>query len=226
MTIQAVLFDLDETLFDRTGSLRAFLADQHARHPALAAGEQDALVDRFLVLDRRGRVRKSIVYPKLLTDLGVVDHVLADTLVKEYERDFWRFARPFPGLEELLSRLNARGAPTAVVTNGRTASQLRSLMALNLDRMVDAYLISEAEGVRKPDAEIFLRAAAKLGVDPAGCMFVGDSPDADIIGAQQVGMKAVWFPNGAAWPDNTFRRPDAEIASLSQVAALFDDWSR
>ena len=225
MTIQAVLFDLDETLFDRTGSLRAFLADQHARHPALADGEPDAFIDRFLVLDRRGRIRKSIVYPKLLTDLGLADPVLADTLVNEYERDFWRFARPFPGLDELFGQLDARGAKTAVVTNGRTAGQLRSLLALNLDRMVDAYLISEAEGVRKPDAEIFLRAASKLGVAPAGCMFVGDSPDADIIGAQQVGMKAVWFPNGAPWPDDTPGRPDAEIASLRQVTALFDDWN-
>ena len=56
-------------------------------------------------------------------------------------------------------------------------------------------------------------------------MFVGDSPDADIAGAQQVGMKAVWFPNGATWPADSGTRPDAEISSLLQIVDLFDGWT-
>lgn len=220
----AILFDLDETLFDRTGSLREFLADQHERHSALSSCELGVLLDRFLKLDNRGRELKSVVYTTLLAELDVVDATLADHLVSEYEEHFWRFARPFEGLVEMLSQITARGLRTAVVTNGRSHIQLRSLLALNLDRSLDAYLISEAEGVRKPEAEIFLRAARKLGTTPQECVFVGDSPEADIIGAQQVGMKTIWFPNGAVWPSKEERRPDAEVSALIEIVSVLNEW--
>ena len=222
--IAAILFDLDETLFDRSGSLRLFLADQHGRHRALASVGQDTFVDRFFRLDRRGRVAKSVVYPQLLAALDIDDPALADTLFAEYQAESRRYARPFDGLAALLRAVGARGLRTAVVTNGQTETQSRTLRALGLDRSVDICLISEAEGVRKPDAEIFLRAVRRLAVAPSGCVFVGDSPDADILGAQAVGMKTIWFPNGAVWPDGEARRPDAQVSSLAQIADILNAW--
>ncbi len=69
--IGAVLFDLDETLLDRSTSLRAFLADQWKRF-ALRLGKTsfDEWRDRFLALDRRGQVNKKIVYAALLAEFG------------------------------------------------------------------------------------------------------------------------------------------------------------
>jgi putative hydrolase of the HAD superfamily len=57
---------------------------------------------------------------------------------------------------------------------------------------MDTVLTSEREGVRKPDAAIFDRALTRLGVDAASAWFVGDHPDADIRGASQAGLTAVW----------------------------------
>jgi putative hydrolase of the HAD superfamily len=79
-----------------------------------------------------------------------------------------------------------------IVTNGATAVQNAALDALGVRPAVDAVLISEAEGVRKPDPAIFHRAAERLGVRPNECCFVGDHPIVDISGAEAAGLRAVW----------------------------------
>jgi putative hydrolase of the HAD superfamily len=59
--------------------------------------------------------------------------------------------------------------------------------------MFDVVLISEEEGIRKPDARIFDRARERCGVDhPSEAMFVGDHPEVDVAGAHAAGMVAVW----------------------------------
>ena len=56
----------------------------------------------------------------------------------------------------------------------------------------DVVLISEAEGVRKPDRAIFARALERCGVAPADAIFVGDHPEVDVAGARAAGMVPVW----------------------------------
>lgn len=52
--------------------------------------------------------------------------------------------------------------------------------------------MSEQEGIKKPQAEIFLRALARLGVNPEESVYLGDHPNNDVIGARDVGMNAIW----------------------------------
>jgi putative hydrolase of the HAD superfamily len=56
----------------------------------------------------------------------------------------------------------------------------------------DAILISEAEGLRKPDRRIFELAVSRLGVSPSDSAFVGDHPEIDVRGAQRAGLRAIW----------------------------------
>lgn len=216
----AVLFDLDETLFDRRGSLRLFLADQFSRFSLPTRWTPDDTIDRFLELDNRGRCPKQDVYRVVLAECGSEDNALAEELFDDYERNAWRFAQAFDGMESMFGALKATGTKTGIITNGQTHIQLRSLLALNLDRIVDTFLISETVGIRKPDPEIFLRAADALAVDPTSCIFVGDSPEADMVGAAKAGMKTIWFPNGAQWPTAVTEKPDAVINSLDEVVGL------
>lgn len=220
MSYRAVLFDLDETLFNRTASLRLFLSDQISRHEELRFVSSEHLISSFLALDKRGRVPKDQVYKMLLKDSGPVDEKFPTVLFHEYETTFWRFAQPFHGMERMFAAIKQLGIKTSIVTNGQTHIQLRTLLALNLDRMVDDYLISEAVGFRKPDGEIFELAADRLTVKPHECIFVGDTAATDIVGAQRSGMKGVWFPNGAEWDVDGSETPDASISSLSEVTEL------
>lgn len=217
--IAAVFFDLDETLFARTLSLERFVEDQLGKRYPDIFPDLEQTVGRFLELDCRGMKPKHGVYQALLAEIGRVDPDLVAELFNDYEQNAWRFASGFDGMEDALNQIRKLKSKIGIVTNGQTHIQIRSLLALNLDRMVDAYVISEAVGLRKPDPEIFHLAVAKLSVRPQDCVFVGDSPTTDIVGAKQVGMKTVWFPNGAVWPDNLSTKADAEIQSLSELQA-------
>ena len=56
------------------------------------------------------------------------------------------------------------------------------------------------------------------------CVYVGDSPISDIIGANEAGMKTIWYPNGALWPEDRDNIADAEISSLLEILEFIDDW--
>ncbi|MFT3975947.1 MAG: HAD family hydrolase [Sphingomonas bacterium] len=218
--IEAVLFDLDETLLDRTGSLRAFLADQYTRHSArLGDVPMPVWRDRFLTLDRRGMVHKSVVYAALLAEFGG-DTDAADPLLADYRARCPDFARPIDGMEMVLRELRARRLPLGIVTNGETAFQSAHIRALGIDRLVDTVLISEAEGLRKPEAALFLRAADRLGVAPAQCLFVGDNPVADVMGATRAGMQGVWLrEEGQDWPVD-LSPPGGSISGLAELLEM------
>lgn len=214
---KAVLFDLDETLLDRTGSLRAFLADQHRRFRRELGDPPFALwLERFLALDARGSVHKRLVYPAVLSEFGG-DLAAAQALLADYAQHCCRHARPFDGVREVLAALRAQGKRLAIVTNGETAFQQRHVDALKLADLVDDVLISEAEGLRKPDVKLFHRAADRLGAAPGDCVFVGDSPSADILGAYDAGMRTVWFRCGQTWPTDLPPNPGPAITRLSEL---------
>lgn len=220
--VRAVLFDLDETLLDRTGSLAAFLGDQHDRFRARLGGVAlEAWSDRFLALDAKGMTPKPTVYARLAREFGLAAGT-DDDLAADYAAGFRRHARGNPGMAETLAALRARGLRLGVVTNGETAFQTGSLDALGLPAMVDAILISAAEGVRKPDPAIFERAARRLAVSPVDCLFVGDNPIADVAGAVRAGLRAAWFRNGARWPKAAGPGPTAAIDLLAETLSLVD----
>ena len=225
MSISAVLFDLDETLFDRSSSLRKFVFDQFSNSDFLGGDRMLSATNRFLELDERGRVPKEIVYRKLLHELGILNPQVSEFLFQDYEANAWRFARPFDGAIELLRWISDKGLKTGIISNGQTHIQLRSLLALNLDRIVDIYLISEQEGCRKPEGKIFESMTEKLGVCANKCVFVGDSPESDIQGARNAGMKTIWIPNGAKWPNTYNWSPDATLKTIDEVQAVIQDWS-
>lgn len=218
--VRAVLFDLDETLFDRIASLHAFIAQQFASD----FGEfesAEALARRFVELDDRNNVHKSDVYPQIFKEMGHTAPDIWRGYFLDYETNFWRYAQPYSGMRQTLNALRRNGISLGIVTNGETHIQQRSVMALGLDRLVDVVLISEAEGCRKPGREIFLSAAARLGAAPQDCAFVGDTPQTDMIGARGVQMRTIWFPNGMTWPQSYGWAADHQIAHLSELKALF-----
>jgi FMN phosphatase YigB (HAD superfamily) len=85
-------------------------------------------------------------------------------------------------------------------------------------------LSSASLGIRKPNPSIFRAVLERLGVSPAQAVMVGDSLGADILGAHNAGMRAIWITRRAATPANRAHedtiRPDAIISTLSELPAL------
>ena len=101
-----------------------------------------------------------------------------------------------PGAAEAVRALAARGITLGIVSNtGRTPGVVlrRVLERHDLLRHFSVVSYSDEVGYRKPDAEIFRRTLAALGIEAAQAAHVGDNPVADVRGAQGVGMRGVHY---------------------------------
>ncbi len=218
--LQAVLFDLDETLLDRSAGLEAFLHDQYARYAANFQHIPYATFRRrFVELDQHGYVHKSIVYQQLLDEL-MIQHVTVEELLTDYRMRCWQHGQTFADTHTTIATLRNWNLKLGIVTNGETAFQYQHMQATGLTALVDTLLISEQEQLRKPDPEIFGRAAARLDVSPGDCLFVGDNPTADILGAHGVGMQTAWLRHHRQWPAQLTTQPTYTIAMLRELLEI------
>jgi putative hydrolase of the HAD superfamily len=190
--IKAVLFDLDGTLLDRDESVKKFIDDQYDRlHRIVGHILRETYIKRFIVLDKHGYVWKDKVYQRLVEEFQITA-MTWEELLQDYLSEFKNHCVPFPNLISTLDKLKSRDIRLGMITNGRGQFQLDNIKALGIGKYFDTILISEWEGIKKPDPEIFKRALNQLNVSAQQSIFVGDHPENDVKAAQNVGMKGVW----------------------------------
>ncbi len=214
MTPAAVLFDLDDTLFDHRHGMRGALATLQGRYPCLQAwalpvfeARHSELLERIhlevlagrLTVDE-ARVRR---FEELFTDAGEPSPAdLAREAAVAYRIAYLAAWRLVPGSRAVIETLRAEGVRIGVVTNNVVSEQTRKIDTLGLRSLLDAIVISEAAGVAKPDPRIFALALADLGVDAEATVMVGDSWASDVQGARRGGLRPVWFnPDGRPQPE-------------------------
>ncbi|WP_433748172.1 HAD family hydrolase [Falsibacillus pallidus] len=186
--IKAVLFDLDGTLLDRDASVLKFAADQADR---LGIADKEKYIHRFIELDARGYVWKDKVYQQMLREFDI-PQMTWENLLEDYLESFHKHCVPFPNLIELLEGLKAAGYKLGLITNGFERMQMSSIQALGVECYFDCIIISEREGIKKPDSMIFQKALKVLGTAPSESIYIGDHPDNDMKAAKAMGMKTIW----------------------------------
>lgn len=210
--VAAVVFDMDGTLLDTEAVHRVTM---QAAADALGHTLSDALF-RELV-----GVHRDVNTQTLLAHFG------PDFPMEEFYRDgdarfdaMWRAGVPFrPGARELLETLKAAGLPLAVATS--TASPFAE-ERLAHSGILDffATVVTRSDVTRpKPDAEPYLLAAARLGLDPRDCVAVEDSPNGLRAGAA-AGMMALLVPDLIPPTAETEALATAVLPDLASVGAL------
>ncbi len=210
--IQALLFDLDGTLVDRQSGAKKWLASQYAKFPA-PRGDFAEFYAHFQQLDARGYASKLETFGALAPSWGW--NQAPDAIWAAYRRDVGHFCELFPDAAPTLRLFREKGLGLAILTNGTIECQQGKIEALKLDEMVDATLISEREGYKKPAPELFWRACEKLGQKPGNCLMIGDSFQTDVEGAWNAGLTAVFLERDMA-NDSTTDLP--KIRSLWELA--------
>jgi putative hydrolase of the HAD superfamily len=202
---RAVLFDLDDTLFDHARATRVALAAVREVDPALGRWSIDEL-------DRRHRVVLDAWHQEVLAGRASIDHARtrrfaelvdqagggggesgATILASRYRSVYETAWYTVPGARPLLEALTAHGLRMAVVTNNVRAEQQLKLARCGLTSLVEALVTSEEVGVQKPDPRIFHTALDRIGVPAPDAIMVGDAWATDIEGARRAGVRPVWL---------------------------------
>lgn len=217
--ITAVLFDLDNTLFDRVAAFRGVAGDFHAEFLASTAVGREEVVALMVGWDGDGYAGRREFREAMLArwpEAGL-DH---DALNAWYRRTMDRHTLPDASVNGFLGELNRAGVPWGIVTNGNGPNQRTKCGLAGLAELARFIIVSEEQGYAKPDPRIFRDALTALGIaDPEGVMFVGDHPVNDIDGARAFGMRTAWVSRGLAFPSE-LAAPDHVIERVTELRGV------
>lgn len=196
--IQAVIFDLDNTLTD------FMQAKQNAIKAAV-----DAMIDTGLQLSReeghrrifdiyksKGIEHQRVFNEFLQAQIGRVDDRTLAAAVVAYRRARDGSLVLYPHAMLTLNRLLKEGYKLAVVSDAPRFEAWLRICYLGLQHMFDVVLTIDDTGHRKPSPEPFRMALQQLNVAPERAVMIGDWPERDIVGANEVGLHTVYARYG------------------------------
>lgn len=221
LPFRAILFDLDNTLYDREAAFGLW-ADHYLSETLQLtdAAEAGRIREMMHALDQNGYGSKQAIFERLHALYPALPGAPARSIEVFFD-EFIAQITPETETETLLDALAAAVVPFGVITNG-SARQWRKLESLGLIKRTDCLFVSGTFGSKKPNRAIFEAAATHLGVPAAEILFVGDHPTADILGAKAVGMKAAWLRREQTWPPELAERPDYVLEKLTEVREIVE----
>lgn len=229
--IKLITFDLDDTLWDTApaivgaeATLREWLAVNAPKLGPLPVEHLWEIRTRLLEADptlkhRISALRRRVLF-HALEDAGYAHDVAQDLADQSFEVFLHgrHQVQIFPEVQPMLEIL-AKTFTLGVITNGNA-----DVRRLGLADYFAFALCAEDLGIGKPDPAPFLEALKRGNADPAHAVHIGDHPGDDIAGAQQAGMRAIWYnPQGKPWEAE--KSPDAEIYSLTQLPDVLKAWA-
>jgi putative hydrolase of the HAD superfamily len=199
--VKAVIFDLDDTLFDHTGSavggLRAWV-------PGFGREVTDDLVAEWFAIEHRHynewlagrlthqgqrRARLLDFLPLIGQSVPGTDDEL-DVVFAGYLEGYREHWIAFPDAHPALEVARGNGWRVGVLTNGSTVQQHAKLERIGLAQLVDVVCTSESLGCSKPAVQAYHLTCEALGVEPADTLMIGDNLELDVIAARAAGLTA------------------------------------
>ena len=239
--MKAVLFDLGHTLIDYYHEWKgpeAMAVDRVYRIVTEACDatpdekEFTAYLSRSLDEARERKITEMVevpLYETLETCFHRYGYDFGEDLVIDSMNAFYQTLldtrKLIPGAVEMLGRVKDRGLLVGLVSDVAwglpSEYPLKDMKHFQLDPYFDDMVFSTDVGLRKPNPRIFKIALWNLGVKPADSAFIGNSLQADVRGAQGVGMLAI-LKDSKYYQHDANIIPDAKIADWSELDSLLD----
>ena len=226
--IAAVIFDLDDTLFDHrraadagvcdwlsqlgytvgAGTVERWFEAEAMHFPDFVAGRID------FAEQRRRRVRDMLAH----VGHAHLDPAGLDAMFADYLASYRAAWSAFDDVHDCVADLARRGVAVAVLTNCPHDQAHGKMRAIGLDTQIPGVFSGESIGVAKPHPDAFLAVCHALDLPADRCVLVGDNHPIDIIGARAAGLQAIHLDRaGRAHPEDGRR-----INSLRQLLGVLD----
>ena len=210
-----VFFDLDHTLWDFEKN-SALTFERILKVHQIEVGLNDFLEIyiptnlAFWKLYRDEKITKSeLRYQRLRTVFDALKYRVSDQVINELAIDYIEYLSSynhlFPNTVEILEYLKPK-YKLHIITNGFQEVQEKKLKNANILGYFDQVVDSEMAGVKKPNSLIFQMALHRANTTSDNAIMIGDSLEADILGAKAVGFRALHF--------NVHNEPKHEICQM------------
>ena len=226
-----LFFDLDHTLWDFEKNARTSLVDIYA-HFDLESRVNGAFEDFY----RKYLYHNEILWShyekgkitadelkwrrmwRTLMDFKIADETLSKNISSKFLEILPTKKEVFPHTFEILKYLADKNYRLHLITNGFEKTQWGKLKNSGLDGFFTHVITSEASNSMKPKKEIFEYAIKKAGASLPECIMIGDNLEADIQGAINAGMDAVFVNHVNA---TTLTKPTYTVTHLIQLEDIF-----
>lgn len=209
-----VIFDFDGTLMD-SYTCRELAHMEVANILADYGKEQGCQIDKeamvALIFDIDREMSAKLIYDRKVWFSEAVKRYCTSALkmpkrvlsraVLSYWNTIVKYSLPYPGAVDLLVSLKMKNMHLGMVsdTDGLKGMKYQRLCLSGLIGFFDAIVVSgEDTKETKPDKYPFIKICGLLKIASASCVYVGDNPEVDVAGAEQIGMKTILIRNSTA----------------------------
>jgi putative hydrolase of the HAD superfamily len=200
-----IFFDLDHTIwdFDRNAEETLMELYQHYKLDELGLSSAEEFILNYTLNNHAlwadyhlGKISKELLRAERFKRTFVQMGILPELVPLQFEEDYVRLSPTktnlFEGSLKVLEYLKQR-YQLHIITNGFKETTITKMNLSGLNPYFQHVIISEDVGFNKPHPNVFQYAIDKANASLEESVMIGDSLEADIYGAQQFGMEAIFF---------------------------------
>jgi putative hydrolase of the HAD superfamily len=222
MIIRAVVFDLDQTLYDRDETDRKAMRTYYREHRDFFRPETtlEEATRALIKGDHEGGHFGWTEIVRVMRAENVFANAPSATeICHDFQALFASHGTLYPYTIKVLEELKAMGLLTGLITNGNEVYQWGKIRGLGIEGCFDSILVGSVPETAKPHKEIFLEMARRLRQVPEEMLYVGDHPANDIDGSRKAGYTPVWVET-MPWDFPEIEKPLHQIKNVSFLPSL------
>ena len=198
LMIKGVVFDLDNTLLDFM-KMKEFAVKAAIRgmiEAGLKVNEDKSYIEINSIYEEFGWENQKVFDVFLEKSIGHVDNKFLAAGIVAYRRAREANLMAYPNVNKTLMALTKSGIKLGVVSDAPSREAWMRIYYLNLYHYFDVVITFDDSGERKPSPIPFQLALDGMGLRPEETIMIGDWPERDVVGAQQIGMKTAFARYG------------------------------
>ena len=224
--IKGVVFDLDNTLLDFM-QMKEFAVKAAVKgmiEAGLLVDEDQSYREIIAIYEEFGWENQQVFDVFIEKQVGYVEHKFLAAGIVAYRRAREANLMAYPNVNKTLMALTKAGIKLGVVSDAPSREAWLRIYYLNLYHFFDVVITFDDSGERKPSAVPFKMYLEALQLEPKETIMVGDWPERDVVGAQQIGMKTAFARYGDTF-GTVNSGADWDLVDIYQLVMIINEYN-
>jgi len=224
--IKGVVFDLDNTLLDFM-QMKEFAVKAAVKgmiEAGLLVDEDQSYKEIIAIYEEFGWENQQVFDVFIEKQVGYVEHKFLAAGIVAYRRAREANLMAYPNVNKTLIALTKAGIKLGVVSDAPSREAWLRIYYLNLYHFFDVVITFDDTGERKPSEVPFKMSLEALQLEPKETIMVGDWPERDVVGAQQIGMKTAFARYGDTF-GTVNSGADWDLVDIYQLVMIINEYN-